>query len=239
MTTQTMNCLCKLTRTAANSLTLPLVLVAASLLLGSEIWAVEVEGWGTVVDPSSDCKVQVGDGAITITVPDTKHDLYYGGKNVATRFNAPRVVQWVEGNFTATVRVTADWDTGVAELGYNGAGLVVWDSELQYLRHERNRFTNRSNRTLSYTTPQYDQNNRRVFFNSTTEPFFQGESTWMRVIRFGPNFTTQISHDGENWITTGIVSGEFPAEVRVGILAINSASHPFEVRFDQFSVTQK
>jgi hypothetical protein len=36
-----------------------------------------IKGWGTVIDPDRDCKVQEMEGKVTITVPVTHHDLTY------------------------------------------------------------------------------------------------------------------------------------------------------------------
>lgn len=197
----------------------------------------EIAGWGMVINPDGDCTIEASGGHVQFTLPESKHDLWYGGKNPSTRFNSPRVLQPVTGNFEATVRVTAYWDRGIVDGGYNGAGLVVWDSEKQYLRLERNRMRNSSG-AYTYTTPLYDQNNRRVFLGYTDREFFKGHSTWLRIERRGKSVITSISHDGKEWIKTGHVSTEFPETVKVGVHATNSTGKGFAVRYDQFSLTR-
>ena len=91
---------------------------------------------------------------------------------------------------------------------------------------------------FSYTTPLYDQNARRVFYNSTTDEFFKGNSTWLRIARYDDRFVAYVSHDGQNWLKTGVVTTEFPAQVQVGIHAVNSAG-AFAVVFDQFSIEKR
>ena len=210
----------------------------AILSICNEIGAVEIAGWGTVINPDGDCKIESSAGSVTFRLPEGKHDLWYGGNNPETRFNSPRVLRRVEGDFVAIVRVTAFWDRGIVDGGYNGAGLVVWDSEKQYLRHERNRMNN-GRGTYTYISPLYDQNDRRVYYNATQDEFFKGNSTWLRITRRASLFRTEISHDGQKWIRTGVVSTEFPTSVGVGIHSTNSTGKAFAVRFDKFSVKKQ
>src|SRR5215510_9119964 len=66
-----------------------------------------IPGWGTIVDPESDCVIKGDKDKLTITVPATHHTL-----NPERAMNAPRVLQEVDGNFTATVKVTCELDPG-------------------------------------------------------------------------------------------------------------------------------
>src|SRR4051812_12306692 len=96
----------------------------------------EIKGWGTVVDPAGDCKVAEKDGKLTITVPGTHHDL-----NPTSPYDnvlAPRVLQPVEGDFTAQVSVdvyrspgnTANSKAGVT---YVGGALLLWQDEKNFI----------------------------------------------------------------------------------------------------------
>lgn len=199
--------------------------------------AAEIAGWGTIVDPDGDCQItQAASAKVEIRIPATRHDMWFGGKDERTRFNAPRVVKFVEGDFIATVQVTADWNSGLAEGGYNGAGLVVWESEKQYLRYERNRFIPLNSTTpYTYVTPFYDQNDRRVFWSTTTKEYFSGGSTWLRIRRTGDSISTSY-HDGKDWVYTGVVSTQFPSRVQVGIIAVNSTKREFAVEFQSLKI---
>ena len=81
--------------------------------------------WGEAVDPDGDCGLKMEDGGLACEVPGTLHDLNIDiGKN-----NAPRVVQAVEGDFVATVKVTGSFQPGPVRTGpksvpYNGGGLA-------------------------------------------------------------------------------------------------------------------
>lgn len=205
----------------------------------------EIESWGTPIDPDGDCEIRAGDDKVTITVPGTKHDISMDGKDPATRFNAPRVVKTVAGDFTAVVKVTSDWTLGKAlPNGQNAfaAGLLVFDSERQYLRHERILFRHRRLGTINTFVPViYDRDNARVSRVEVVDPdFFKGRSTWLKLERYGTLFKSSISHDGENWIRThGVDGAKFPEEVHVGIHAINASASEFEVEFEEFHITQR
>ena len=222
---------------AVRSSTIVMVLLMLSPLVSAE----EIPGWGTVVNPDGDCDIDPGDGSVTIWLPERKHDLWYGGRDPSTRFNSPRILQTVEGNFIATVRVTARWKANIADGGYNGAGLLVWDSEDQYLRHERNRMGGPATgpEGVSYITPLYDQKGRRVFLNWTSDDFFEGNSTWLQIERRNQTFITQVSQDGENWTMTGYVSTEFPQKVQVGVHAVSGTGKRFGILYDKFSITKR
>lgn len=104
--------------------------------------------WGEVVDPDGDCEWKMNDGALAIEVPGTLHDL-----NIEiSKNNAPRVVQEVEGDFVAKVKVTGSFDPGPVRTGpksvpYNGGGLLVWLDEGSYIRLERGSMS-RDNRVV-------------------------------------------------------------------------------------------
>ena len=166
------------------------------------------------------------------------------GKDPSTRFNAPRLWQTMEGDFSVEVRVTADWTLGPAlSTGQNAfaAGLVVWDSEKQYLRHERILFRHRRLGTVNtFVPPIYDRNNARLSPIEIVESdYFKGRSTWLRLERSGQTISTSISHDGQNWKSTGTVTTEFPHTVQIGVHAINASGREFAAEFEEFSMTPK
>jgi hypothetical protein len=100
-----------------------------------------VAGWGTLTDPEGDCTVKAEKGKLSITVPGGTHDLNaaLGG------MTAPRVLREVEGDFTAQVKVTSEFDSGKMAANANtrpfvSAGLILWQNEKNYVRLERNAF---------------------------------------------------------------------------------------------------
>jgi hypothetical protein len=127
----------------------------------------EPEGW-TMIDPSGDCTIRAAGGKVTISVPAGLHDLWKGQKDETKRFNAPRVMRNIEGDFVVRVKVTtqsrpgADQSeipalqrlTGIAGTHpYHGVGLLVRDSDQHYLRLERGLIIHANGGTL--TVPWY------------------------------------------------------------------------------------
>jgi regulation of enolase protein 1 (concanavalin A-like superfamily) len=63
-----------------------------------------VTSWGDPMDPDKDCKIQRDKDSLTIEMPGTDHDYDPARK----RFNAPRLLSDLEGNFDLQVRVQID-----------------------------------------------------------------------------------------------------------------------------------
>src|SRR5947208_110569 len=99
-----------------------------------------IKGWGEVIDPDGDCTIQSEKGKVTITVPEKNHNLA-----PLIGQNAPRILQEIEGDFALEVKVSGDFkptDRSTLEGGrsFNGAGLLLWQDEKNFLRLERNSF---------------------------------------------------------------------------------------------------
>lgn len=220
-----------------------LILINMGTIRADDKKPLEIKGWGTVTDPDSDCTVTNAKGKLTIKVPGSLHDLYPHQKDEKKRLNAPRVLQEMKGDFVATVKVTADWKPGGALPGsstvpYNGAGLLVWAKDDDFLRLERNVFVR--NVSISYTTPFQIQGGNQVNNATTTQDeFFKGKSTWLKVERLGEQLTTSISHDGKDWIETAALRAKYPETVRVGVEAVNSSDKEFVVEFTELKITPK
>lgn len=197
-----------------------------------------IVNWGTVINPDGDCTIREADSKLTMNIPAGNHDLWYGGD---AKFNAPRSLQEISGDFTAQVKVTAPFGAVVAspKFWFKGAGLLVWDSKQHYLRLERNFLNNRYGQ-LCYSTPLYDRDgNRRNGYKVADATLFAGESTWLRIERSGKTFVTSISHDGEQWITTAVLKTEFPDNVQIGVQGLCIADHPFAVEFQDFTLRRE
>jgi uncharacterized protein (TIGR03067 family) len=200
--------------------------------------------WGTVINPDGDCTISQANDKVTMSIPAGVHNIWYGRPNERQRFNAPRVLQEIEGDFVAQVKVTADWnpDIPASEYYYNGAGLLVWDSEEQYVRMERNTYQRNTPPTgiFCYTNALYDRNERRIYPETTARnDFYKGRSTWLRIDRAGDKLTTAISHDGMLWSDTAILMTEFPEKVLVGIHVNVTSPRDFVVEFAEFNIARK
>jgi regulation of enolase protein 1 (concanavalin A-like superfamily) len=199
-----------------------------------------IEGWGNVVDPDGDCAVKEEKGKVTITVPGTLHNL-----NPSIASNSPRVLQEIEGDFTATVKVTGDFKPGeraTKPTGYpfNGAGLLIWQDDQNCVRLERNAWWIADLKKTACYTPLLEYYKNGVDQNtnpgSVVGEFFKGRSTYLRLARRGDKVAASFSHDGKEWTATKEIPIVMPRKVHVGVAAVNSSDKPFTVEFEELKV---
>ena len=188
-----------------------------------------------MVDPVGDCAVKAEKGTATLTVPGPNRGL--GGTSSGTQ-QAPRLLQEVQGDFSVTVKVTGDFDPAArgAKNAFKGAGLLIWAKEREFIRVQRNIWVTPDGRHSSYIPLiEYWKDG----FNTTSRPgseraFWQGRSTFLRVIRKADEFSIGVSHDGTKWLDMDIVTAKFPDKIKVGVAAINNSDKPFIVEFSEF-----
>jgi hypothetical protein len=184
--------------------------------------------------------VRLDQGKLIVTVPGTNHNL-----NPALGVSAPRILRPVKGDFEATVKVSGDFQPGpratIPGYPFNGAGLLLWHDDRNFLRLERNiwwvpevgRYACYPPLFEYYQDGQFQGTNPR----GTLEPFFKGRSTHLRLRRTGNMVTAAFSHDGIEWITAREIAVAFPQRVTVGVAAVNSSDQSFTVEFEDFKVT--
>jgi hypothetical protein len=214
-------------------------LIAAPAVTG-EKKPQKIEGWGMVTDLDGDCKVKGDMRKLTVTVPATNHNLH-----PERGMNAPRVLQEIEGDFTATVKVTGTFKPGLKGTAglfsnpFNFAGLLLWDGYNHFLRLERNAGWSRGQKLMCFA-PGFEYwkdgkcktHNKRI----ETADFFKGMSTWLKLERKKDNVTAYYSHDGKEWTEAMQAAVEFPKKVQIGVAAVNSSNAPFTVEFEELKV---
>jgi len=197
----------------------------------------EIKGWGVVTDPNGDCTVKEDKGKLTIMVPGKFHDLHPD-----RAMNAPRVLREVEGDFTATVKVTCALTPGMAAIpgrtsGYF-AGLLLWAGDKQYLRLERNAMRAGGDRFVSFTPLfEYWKDGRMQPTRRVGPPFaFKADATWFKFERRDGKVTAHVSHDGKDWAVASEANTELPRKVHIGVAALNTSDTPFLVEFGELKV---
>ena len=192
--------------------------------------------WTTISDLDKDCQIS---SAVVITIPNTNHDL-----NPRNRLNAPRLLKKVTGDFSVQVKVTSNFKPGDQSTGvgqpFNGAGLLIWENEKNYLRLERNAYGNPESLMCYPPLIEYWNNGKYGGFNSKPTPadeFFKGFSTWLKLERRGTQMTASYSHDGEKWTVAKKFEVDFPKEISAGIAALNTSNAEFTVAFERFEIT--
>jgi beta-lactamase regulating signal transducer with metallopeptidase domain/regulation of enolase protein 1 (concanavalin A-like superfamily) len=199
-----------------------------------------IEGSWTVTDPDKDCEVRLTGEKLSITVPATNHDL-----NAVRGLNAPRVLKKFKGDFVVQVKVTADFKPGATSTGsgrpFNGAGILLWQNEENFLRVERNAYW--IGGALYCYPPIMEYWHDRQYKGANNDPigadYFKGRSTWLRVNRQGQNIAVSISHDGKQWSEVKTFSVELADELFVGVAALNTSDTPFTVDFEELTIESK
>ncbi len=219
-----------------------MLVAALAVAAGSNSGRV-IPDWGEVIEPDGDCTITNGEGKVTIIVPGTPHDLssYHG---IYKKRNAPRILQDVEGDFTAQVKVSGTFEPGAAGTvpgahPFNGAGLLLWDNSENYVRLERNVWTESKGEHASYLPLfEYWKNDQDLTLGAhSSTPVFTGPSTYLRVTRCGNQLSAAFSKDGVEWTGATSITVEFPQKIKVGVDAINTSKRPLAVEFSELKLT--
>lgn len=197
-------------------------------------------GMLTVVDPDGDCDVLLRTERLTIIVPPTNHNLH-----PVRGMNAPRVLKQVSGDFTVQVKVSGKFEPGTISTKpqgqgrpFNGAGILIWDNDENYLRIERNAYWVGDSLYRYPPLIEYWRDGEDSGVNNapTPDPYFTGGSTWLKARRHGDEITVSISHDGEKWTEVKTFAVDMSDELSAGVAAVNSSNEPFTVSFSEIKI---
>ena len=189
-------------------------------------------GWGNVVDPDGDCKISTQGKALTMAVPGTLHDLNAD----IDKFNAPRVLREVEGNFVIQVKVVGDFKPGPKSMRakgvpFNGAGIFVWRDSDNYIRLERGAMV-RGGKVGSFAVfEEREGGSSGAQHNGQLTP----GTTYLKLERRGSRILGFTSKDGSHWTQLKPIDTVWPSQLKVGVDAINSSNEPFKVRFEELT----
>jgi regulation of enolase protein 1 (concanavalin A-like superfamily) len=194
-----------------------------------------IKPWGQVIDPDGDCKVDTDASALKIEVPGALHDL----NGDTGTLNSPRVVQNVDGDFVVQVKVCGEFQphgpsTRNDALPYHGAGLIVWLDRDHFIRMERGAVLRdrRVGAFLLYT--QYQPDQPALERNA----FVEAGDVYLKIERRGSRVLGFYGTDGHEWAETAPLEITWPARLKVGLDAVNSAFSPLAVRFEGFSISK-
>jgi regulation of enolase protein 1 (concanavalin A-like superfamily) len=193
----------------------------------------ELAAWGLAIDPSKDSKFVPEEKSLTVQVPGTLHDL----NPDSGVLSAPRVMKTVEGDFSITVKVSGDFNPGAKAtsgprgLPYNGAGILIWSDSDNFIRLERGAILRAGKVNTTVAFEEREGGYRGAVHNEV----FPGGTCYLRVVRKGSRIMGGISLDGKTWKLVKPIDTVWPAKLKVGLIAINSSSDPFIVKFDEYS----
>jgi regulation of enolase protein 1 (concanavalin A-like superfamily) len=194
---------------------------------------VTLPGWGQPFNPDGDCSIAPEGDGLVIRVPRAPHDL----SAEMGRVNAPRVLQDVDGDFSASVKVRGTIRPGAAasvpgRVAYQAAGLLLWVDNRNYVRLERGAL----NRDGSIRPMAAFEARVRGELAGARAADVPDQDAWLRLERRGNRLVGSVSADGRRWTDLEPLDVELPAKVRVGVTAVNAARQPLAVRFEELRV---
>ena len=198
-----------------------LALIAAGLLAAPPT---AIKGWGQADDPDGDCRFEARDSKLTIRVPGTLHNLVADSGHL----NAPTVLSPVRGEFIAMVKAAGDVHPGPEPnvpdgLPYNGTGLLLWVDRDNYIRLERAGLI-QAGALISYANFEHFSGGRRTFSQGLE---IQNLPATLRLERRGGTVYGSVSQDGVNWTSFRTLEVPLPAEMKLGVAAVNTSTKPF------------
>ncbi len=194
---------------------------------------VTLTGWGQPFNPDGDCGIALEDDALVIRVPRTPHDL----TAELGRLNAPRVLQDVEGDFTARVKVCGTLRPAAApsvpgHVAYQAGGLLLWADGRNYVRLERAAL-NRDGAARPMAAFEARAQGALAGARATE---IADQDAWLRLERRGRGLSGAVSPDGQRWTEFEPLEVDLPAKVRVGVAAVNAARQPLSLRFEGLQI---
>ena len=198
--------------------------------------------WGKPVDPAKDCKFEVKDGKLKITVPGGKepHDL---SAELNAPMEAPRVLKEIEGDFQMEVNVAAfavpEGTAGGTErnVAFWGAGFWVWQDEKNYVRLERAMFR-REEQAPCYISFELRKNGEFVKFGTPEDGTLDPKKgAVLRLKRKGNSFTAAVSEDaGKTWNELKTLEAELGKKLLAGVVAVNTSKADFAPEFEKYTL---
>jgi regulation of enolase protein 1 (concanavalin A-like superfamily) len=215
------------------------------LLIACAVFAAPApkDGWDRPVDPDNDCKITIKDGTVTMELPGGDHELDPNPKR--NRFNAPRLLRDLEGDFVMQVRVSASFRPS-AKSSVKGedprvaAGLVLIPAEKNYIRLEYGAYWRNEKQTNGFSNRMRGQqlgiNVEYVHWNPK-DWVPNEEHIYLRIEREGNWIRNVLSPDGKTWERhNSSKDPKLPSKFKVGLAAYSTSTEPFKVRFDQFKL---
>lgn len=199
--------------------------------------------WDHPIDPDHDCKIVIKDGTATIELPGTDHDL----APKRGRFNAPRLLRHVVGDFVMQVRVSGFFrpsakSTIDKEDPSVAAGLVLIPTDDNCIRLEYGAYCRKGEQR---SCPAFRMRGKKIWNMEMDwqvpwklDPAAEKvPHVYLNLERRGNFIYEAYSPDGKNWTyDIKVKVKDLPEKVEVGLAAYSTSTEPFKVRFDQFKL---
>src|SRR5262249_30864558 len=147
-------------------------------------------------------------GKVTVKVPGTAHD--FAGE--LGRWNAPRVLSTVRGDFIIEVKVSGAFKPGEQSTiegrrSYNGAGLLLVKDPKNHLSLQRGAVY-LDDKVRHYANFELRKDGELVI--SRYELELEDRDTYLRLERRGQRVYGMASQDGVNWHSYDPIDVDFP-----------------------------
>lgn len=196
-----------------------------------------LSGWGEAVNPDNDCKIMGDPGRLLVTVPGTPHDF----AAELGRWNAPRVMTRVKGDFIVQVRVSGELSPGNQSTAdqrraYQGGGLLLVADDRNHISLQKGALLN-GDGVRRYANFEARKDGKAGPSRNGME--LEIRPTWLRLERHGTRVHALVSEDGVRWKAYDPVEMALPDEVSVGVEAVSSSSRDLLCEFDNFAIFQR
>jgi regulation of enolase protein 1 (concanavalin A-like superfamily) len=196
-----------------------------------------IESWRGLSGSPGDCQFRIDGPLLTVTVPASLH---LPNPEVGKR-NSPHLLTDVTGDFVAQVKVAGQVRTGTQPLPdfpfppFQGAGLLLWQDENNYLRLERTSIYSPEGRRLHQVMLELCRDGKTlpgVFRDARDEDII------LKFDRRGSEVRCSYSPDGgRSWPEIKRQMVTFPAGVKVGVSVSNASPRPFSPRFEGWDLS--
>jgi RNA polymerase sigma factor (sigma-70 family) len=197
-----------------------------------------LKGWGVAIDPAGNSRFSIEKGTLAVLVQPGEHQL------AAERgqMNAPRLLQDVEGDFIAQVRVQSKAPRGAKTLAEQrlptqSAGLLLWQDNRNYARLERAGVQPEAGDWRRFAGFELRKDGKAEHEGNVLP--LDGDATWLRLERHGGKVQGAISTDGVRWTSFEPIALKLPQRCFIGVSAGQNTSTPFEATFSDFEVFRK
>ncbi len=215
-------------------------------------------GWNRPIDPDRDCKFVFKNSMLILELPGADHDL----APKRGRFNAPRLLREIEGDFIMQVRVCASFrpsakSTVDREDPRVAAGLLVIPADEDCIRLEYGAYIRKSELNSGPAFRMQGERIGNMHEDGWGLPWKEQmqkeneECIYLRLDRRGNSIYRFLSPDGRKWYagsdtrdgtldrTVYVEFSALPAKLKVGLAAYSTSTEPFKVRFDQFKLIRR
>ena len=192
--------------------------------------------WGSLVGSPGDTPFHPEGNALTIALPPKLHIL---SPDLKVK-NSPKLLSSVSGDFLAQVRVLGRILPGTQPLPnlpftFQGAGLLIWEDEDNYLRVERTSIYSAAGGKKHQVLVEYCREGK---LTPSTFRDSRDTETMLRIERKGSEVRCSYSpDDGKTWLEVKRQSVVFPGNVQVGVSASNASTKPYSAQLEDFQLS--